>query len=78
VPRRRGLIEVSALGAAVTIALQCCLTHWFYLYIPWFFPLVIVALVGAHPEPALAAAPEPAAPTRRLRLPRRREVPTPA
>ena len=50
VPERRGLIEVAALGAAVLIALQLGITHWFYLYIPWFFPLVMVALVGAHPR----------------------------
>jgi hypothetical protein len=57
-PRRRGMVEVCALGAAVVIALQLGLTHWFYLYIPWFFPLLIVALVSAHPEPALARATE--------------------
>ncbi len=48
--RRRTVVQVAALGAAVTIALQLGLTHWFYLYIVWFFPLVIVALLGAHPE----------------------------
>ena len=50
VPRRRTVIEVAALGAAVLIALQLGITHWFYLYIPWFFPLVMVALIGAHPQ----------------------------
>ncbi|MHB8658924.1 MAG: hypothetical protein ACYC91_13395 [Solirubrobacteraceae bacterium] len=50
VPRRRGLTEVAALGAAVLIALQLGITYWFYLYIPWFFPLVMTALLGAHPE----------------------------
>jgi uncharacterized membrane protein len=49
VPKRRGMLEVAALGAAVMIAFQLCLTYWFYLYIVWFFPLVIVALVAAHP-----------------------------
>jgi hypothetical protein len=79
-PRRRGLIEVCALGAAVVIALQLGLTHWFYLYIPWFFPLLIVALVGAHPEPALATGPGGAADAWRRRIARRREpeVPAPA
>jgi hypothetical protein len=43
-PRRRTLRQVAALGAAVTIAVELCLQHWFYLYIPWFFPLLIVAL----------------------------------
>ena len=50
VPRRRGLTEVAALGAAVLIALQLGISHWFYLYIPWFFPLVMLALVLAHPR----------------------------
>jgi hypothetical protein len=56
VPRRRTVVEVAALGAAVIIALQLCLTYWFYLYIAWFFPLVIIALVASHPaRPALEA-----------------------
>jgi hypothetical protein len=49
VPRRRGPTEVAALGAAVLIALQLGVSHWFYLYIPWFFSLAMVALVFAHP-----------------------------
>jgi hypothetical protein len=49
VPRRRTIVELAALGAAITIAFQLGLTHWFYLYIPWFFPFVIVALLGAFP-----------------------------
>ncbi len=49
VPRQRTVVEMSALGAAVLIAFQLGLTHWFYLYIPWFFPLAIVALIGAFP-----------------------------
>jgi Glycosyltransferase family 87 len=44
VPRRRDLRQVAALGAAAMIAVEVCLDHWFYLYIPWFFPLLIVAL----------------------------------
>ncbi len=53
-PRRRGLIEVSALAAAILIAVELSLTHWFYLYIVWFFPLVMVAVLGTDPEPARA------------------------
>ncbi len=49
IPRRRTIVEVSALAAAVVIALQLGITHWFYLYIPWFFPLVLLALIAAHP-----------------------------
>ncbi len=50
VPGRRGIPEVAALGAAVLIALQMGVTYWFYLYIVWFFPLVIVALLGTEPR----------------------------
>ena len=35
--------------AAFVIAFQLGLTHWFYLYIPWFFPALICALIGAFP-----------------------------
>ncbi|MGZ4173325.1 MAG: hypothetical protein ACXVQR_02490, partial [Solirubrobacteraceae bacterium] len=53
VPRGpRTVAQVAALGAAVVIALQLGVTHWFYLYIVWFFPLVMVALLGDHPRRA--------------------------
>jgi hypothetical protein len=51
-PRRRGLLEVSALAAAILIAVELSLTHWFYLYIVWFFPFVMLAVLGADPKPA--------------------------
>ena len=50
VPRRRGLIEVAALGAAILIALQLGAGYWLYSYIVWFFPLVMVALFGSFPS----------------------------
>ncbi len=50
VPRQREIVEVAALGTAVMIAFELSLTHWFYLYIPWFFPLLIVAAVCAFPS----------------------------
>jgi Glycosyltransferase family 87 len=43
VPRRRTLVQVAALGAAVLIAAQLAVDHWFYLYIPWFLPLLLAA-----------------------------------
>jgi len=46
---RREVVEVAALGAAILIGLQMGITYWFYLYIVWFFPLVVVALTAAHP-----------------------------
>jgi hypothetical protein len=37
------------------LGFEVVLTHWFYLYIPWFFPFVIAAMlmprVGPPPEP---------------------------
>jgi hypothetical protein len=46
VPRRRDVVGLAACSAAILIALQIGVTHWFYLYIPWFFGLVMIALLG--------------------------------
>jgi hypothetical protein len=45
-PRRRDAVTVAALGAAVLIAVQLTVEHWFYLYIPWFLPFLFVALLA--------------------------------
>jgi hypothetical protein len=45
VPREKGPIALAALTAAVLIAFQLSLTHWFYLYLPWFFPFVLLWLL---------------------------------
>jgi hypothetical protein len=50
VPRRPDERQVAALGAAVLIALQLAVTHWFYLYVVWFVPFVLVAMFGAYRE----------------------------
>ena len=55
VPARKTALQVAALGAAVLIALQLGLSHWFYLYIVWWLPLALIAFFGA-------AAPRPARP----------------
>ena len=47
-PRERGPRQMAALGAAVLIALQLAATHWFYLYVVWFLPFVLVACLGAY------------------------------
>ncbi|MGO9761138.1 MAG: hypothetical protein ACLP1Q_07765, partial [Solirubrobacteraceae bacterium] len=62
VPRRPDTVGLAAACAAVIVAEQVGIEHWFYLYIPWFFPLVIVALFGrlsdpSEPPPAAASAP---------------------
>jgi hypothetical protein len=43
VPRRKSPMQVAALAAAVMIAIELTADHWFYLYIVWFAPLVLVA-----------------------------------
>lgn len=50
-PRRRDVIGLAALAAAVLIALQLGLTYWFYLYLVWFFPFLAVALFARSPAP---------------------------
>jgi hypothetical protein len=45
-PRRRDVVGLCALAAAVLIALQLGVTHWFYLYIVWFLGPVLIALLG--------------------------------
>jgi hypothetical protein len=56
VPRRRTVVQLAALAAAVLIALQLGVTHWFYLYVVWFFPLVMVAVLAGHPDRERAPA----------------------
>jgi len=44
VPRReRTPLELAALTAALLVAVQLVLTHWFYLYLPWMLPFVLLA-----------------------------------
>ena len=52
VPRRRDVVGLAALSAAVLIALQLGVTHWFYLYTAWFIgPLLIAVLDDRAPVP---------------------------
>jgi hypothetical protein len=44
IPRRRSLVQVAALAAALMIAVQLVAEHWFYLYIPWFYGLALPAI----------------------------------
>ena len=62
VPRRKSLVQLAALSAALLILLQLTLHHWFYLYIVWFYPLLLVAIsgIGRAPSPIPAPAPSPA------------------
>ena len=45
-PRDKGPLELAALTAAVLLAVELSLTHWFYLYLPWVLPFVLLALLA--------------------------------
>ena len=65
-PRRPDPRQVAALGAAVLIALQLAVTHWFYLYVVWFTPFVLVTIMGAYRPSARAPERAPSEPSREL------------
>jgi Glycosyltransferase family 87 len=46
VPRRKTPLQLAALTAALLIGFEIVLTHWFYLYVVWFFPFVAFALLA--------------------------------
>jgi hypothetical protein len=56
VPRRADVVGLAAACAAVIIAAQLSIEHWFYLYIPWFFALAMVALLGRFGAPVRSAS----------------------
>jgi hypothetical protein len=45
-PARKSPLQLAALTGALLIGFELVLTHWFYLYIPWFFPFVAFALLA--------------------------------
>jgi hypothetical protein len=47
VPRTKTPLQLAALTGALLVGFELVLTHWFYLYIPWFFPFVAFALLAA-------------------------------
>src|SRR5581483_9143420 len=69
VPRRQDVAGLAAACAAVLIGLELGVTHWFYLYIPWFFGLVMLALLArsspspGRPPGSWRRSPTPASPT---------------
>jgi hypothetical protein len=56
-PRRKTPLQLAALTGALLIGFEAVLTHWFYLYLPWFFAFVAYAVLAAEPRPAEAVAP---------------------
>jgi hypothetical protein len=45
-PRTRSPLQLAALTAALLIGFEVVLTHWSFLYIPWFFPFVAFAVLA--------------------------------
>ncbi len=57
VPRKKGPLELAALTASLLLAFELSLTHWFYLYLPWVLPFVLLALfLPREPHPDEAAS----------------------
>ncbi len=67
IPRRQDIVGLAAACAAIVIATQLGIEHWFYLYIPWFFPLVMLAVLGRFSDPARPVADAASAPVRSTR-----------
>ncbi len=59
-PRTKSPLQLAALTGALLLGFQLVLTHWFYLYIPWFFPFVAFAVLApsVRREPEEAVEPE--------------------
>jgi hypothetical protein len=66
-PRRADLVGLAAACAAAILATELGIEHWFYLYIPWFFPLVMLALLGRFSDPASSPGAVASAPARSSR-----------
>src|SRR5205085_1826229 len=47
-PRRRTAVQVAALAAAILLAVEISASHWFYLYIVWFTPPLLAAVLGEY------------------------------
>jgi hypothetical protein len=58
-PRRKSPLQLAALTAALLLGFELVLTHWFYLYLPWFFPFAVFAVLAPAAEPVRARVREP-------------------
>jgi hypothetical protein len=45
-PRRRSALRLAAFTSVLLVGFELVLTHWFYLYLPWFFPFAAIALLA--------------------------------
>jgi hypothetical protein len=55
-PRERTDGQVAALAGALLLGLQLATTHWFYLYVVWWAPLVLVALFASYDTASRSSA----------------------
>jgi hypothetical protein len=55
IPRTKTILQLAALTGALVLGFELVLTHWSYLYIPWFFPFVIFALLFRAREQSAAS-----------------------
>ena len=58
-PRRKSPLQLAALTAALLLGFELVLTHWFYLYLPWFFPFAAFAVLAPVAEPVRARVSQP-------------------
>jgi hypothetical protein len=68
---KRSVAQVSALAAALVIGTELTAMHWFYFYVVWFFPLLLIAVaLGEQVKPSggLARSAPPAAREQRERV----------
>jgi uncharacterized cupin superfamily protein len=61
-PRTKSPVQLAALTGAVLLAFELVLTHWFFLYIPWFFPFVAFAVLAPSGRREREEAVEPERP----------------
>jgi hypothetical protein len=63
-PRRKSPLQLAALTGALLLGFELVLTHWFYLYIPWFFAFSAFATLAPAParEARVVPATEPTRP----------------
>jgi hypothetical protein len=59
VPRRKSPLQLAALTAALLLGFELVLTHWSYLYLPWFFPFAAFAVLAPAPRREPATVKEP-------------------
>ncbi len=63
-PPVRDARQHAALAAALLIGAQLLLGYWFYSYLTWFYPLLIIAVVHPGPTTKRPARQRPVPPPR--------------